>query len=122
MTRPLSRGLRERIVAGLADGRDVPRGCPALRCVGGGPAGVCDARQAVRDAGAHLLFLPPYSPDLNPVEMMSAKLKTLVRKAETRTVEETWRRGGTLLHAFPQTNVLATSDTQGKIQSKSDEY
>ena len=54
-----------------------------------------------RDAGAHLLFLPPYSPDLNPIEMMFAKLKALVRKAEARTVEETWRRIGTLLNAFP---------------------
>jgi transposase len=39
-------------------------------------------RRAIRDAGAHLLFLPPYSPDLNPIEMVSAKLKTLLRKAD----------------------------------------
>jgi len=58
------------------------------------------ARQAVRSAGAHLLFLPPYSPDLNPIELMFAKLKVLVRKAETRTIEETWRRIGSLLKAF----------------------
>ena len=59
-------------------------------------------RQAVRDAGAHLLFLPPYSPDLNPIEMMFAKLKALVRKADARTIEETWRSVGSLLNAFPK--------------------
>ncbi len=59
------------------------------------------ARQAIRKVGAHLLFLPPYSPDLNPIEMMFAKLKTLVRKADERTIETTWRRVGKLLDAFP---------------------
>jgi transposase len=58
------------------------------------------ARAAIRECGAHLLFLPPYSPDLNPIEMMFAKLKTLVRKAEERTVETTWRRVGDLLQLF----------------------
>lgn len=57
-------------------------------------------REAIRNAGAHLLFLPPYSPDLNPIEMMFAKLKALVRKAEERTVEATWKRVGALLEAF----------------------
>ena len=50
------------------------------------------ARDAVRDVGAHLLFLPPYSTHLNPIEMMFAKLKTLVRKADERTIETTYRR------------------------------
>lgn len=59
-----------------------------------------DARKAVRKAGAHLFFLPAYSPDLNPIEMMFAKLKTLVRKAEERTIEATWRRIGSLLEHF----------------------
>ena len=44
-------------------------------------------RTAIRAAGARLLFLPPYSPDLNPIEQVFAKLKTLLRKAEERTVE-----------------------------------
>ena len=38
-------------------------------------------RRAIRAAGAHLLFLPPYSPDLNPIEMVFSKLKTLLRRA-----------------------------------------
>ena len=57
-------------------------------------------RRAIRKAGAHLLFLPPYSPDLNPIEQVFAKLKTLLRKAEERTVEATWRRIGQLLDCF----------------------
>ena len=57
-------------------------------------------RQAIRNAGAKLLFLPPYSPDLNPIEQVFAKLKTLMRKAAERTLEETWRRLGKLLDQF----------------------
>jgi transposase len=58
------------------------------------------ARRAIRAAGAHLLFLPPYSPDLNPIEQLFAKLKHLLRKAEPRTVEATWRKVGDLLDIF----------------------
>jgi transposase len=42
-------------------------------------------RHAIRTAGAKLFFLPPYSPDLNPIEQVFAKLKTLLRKADERT-------------------------------------
>lgn len=59
-----------------------------------------EARKAIREVGARLLFLPPYSPDLNPIEMMFAKLKTLIRKADERTIEATWRRIGSLLDHF----------------------
>jgi transposase len=71
------------------------------------------ARRLIRNAGAHLLFLPPYSPDLNPIEinrafprtggvhaLIFAKLKTLFRKADERTVDTSWRRVGNLLDAF----------------------
>ena len=57
-------------------------------------------RQAIRTAGARLFFLPAYSPDLNPIEQVIAKLKHLLRKAAERTQEATWRRIGTLLSAF----------------------
>jgi transposase len=57
-------------------------------------------RHAIRAAGARLFFLPPYSPDLNPIEQVFAKLKTLLRKAGERTVEATWKRIGALLDAF----------------------
>lgn len=58
-------------------------------------------RDAIRARGARLLFLPPYSPDLNPIEQVFAKLKHLLRKAAERSVETTWRRIGSLLDAFP---------------------
>jgi len=57
-------------------------------------------RKAIRAAGAKLFFLPPYSPDLNPIEQVFAKLKTLLRKADERTVEATWARIGQLLDVF----------------------
>lgn len=58
------------------------------------------AKPSARPA-AKLLFLPPYSPDLNPIEQVFAKLKLLLRKAAERSVDATWRRIGTLLDAFP---------------------
>ena len=57
-------------------------------------------RRAIRAAGAHLLFLPPYSPDLNPIEMMFAKLKTLLRKADERSQAAVTERLGMILDQF----------------------
>jgi transposase len=57
-------------------------------------------RRAIRKTGAKLFFLPAYSPDLNPIEQVFAKLKTLLRHAAERTVEATWRRIGLLLDRF----------------------
>jgi transposase len=57
-------------------------------------------RAAIRSVGARLLFLPPYSPDLNPIEQVFAKIKTLLRKAEERSLEAVWRRIGKLLDRF----------------------
>ncbi len=64
-----------------------------------GPA----VRKAIRQARAHLLFLPPYSPDLNPIEQVFAKLKSQLRKADERSVEAVWRRIGALLDIFSAT-------------------
>ncbi|WP_404710065.1 IS630 family transposase [Sphingomonas sp. MMS24-J13] len=58
-------------------------------------------RAAIRARGARLLFLPPYSPDLNPIEQVFAKLKHLLRKAAERTHDATWQRVGALLDRFP---------------------
>lgn len=58
------------------------------------------AHAAIRKAGAHRLLLPPYSPDLNPIEQVFAKLKHLLRKAEQRTIETVIACIGTLLDAF----------------------
>ena len=57
-------------------------------------------RHALRRAGAKLFFMPPYSPDLNPIEQVFAKLKTLLRKANERSKTATWRRIGQLLDRF----------------------
>lgn len=57
-------------------------------------------RRLIRSAGAKLFFLPRYSPDLNPIEQVFAKLKTLLRKTDPRTTEATWRGIGNLLDRF----------------------
>ena len=57
-------------------------------------------RQAIRAAGAKLIFLPKYSPDLNPIEQLFAKLKHLLRKAAARTIETLTAAVGELLDAF----------------------
>jgi transposase len=54
-------------------------------------------RDAIKAAGARLWFLPPYSPDLNPIEQAFAKIKHWMRIAQRRTTEETWRHLGQLL-------------------------
>jgi transposase len=60
-------------------------------------------REAIEAAGASLLYLPPYSPDLNPIELLFAKLKALLRKAAERSVEGLWTTIGSLLdHFTPQ--------------------
>jgi transposase len=58
---------------------------------------VAGVRQAIAAAGASVLYLPPYSPDLNPLEQLFAKLKALLRKAAARTKDELWQAIGRLL-------------------------
>lgn len=58
-------------------------------------------REAVKAAGAYLLYLPPYSPDLNPIEQAFAKLKALLRKAAARTVEDLWDAIAQAIEQFP---------------------
>ena len=57
-------------------------------------------RAAIEAAGASLLYLPPYSPDFNPIENAFAKLKALLRRAAERTVEGLWRLIGQLIDTF----------------------
>lgn len=57
-------------------------------------------RVAIEAAGAQLFYLPPYSPDFNPIENAFSKLKALLRKASERTVEGLWAAFGTILPAF----------------------
>ena len=61
---------------------------------------VAGVEQAITAAGASLLHLPPYSPDLNPIEMAFAKLKALLRAKALRTIEELWKALGNLVGCF----------------------
>lgn len=58
------------------------------------------AAQAIRDHGAWVLFLPRYSPDLNPIEKAFAKLKALLRKAKARTYDDRWKAVGQTCRLF----------------------
>ena len=58
------------------------------------------AEQAIRERGAWLLFLPPYSPDLNPIEMAFAKLKAHLRAMAMRTIDELWKAIGQICDLF----------------------
>ena len=62
---------------------------------------VAGVREAIEARGAELRHLPPYSPDLNPIEQTFAKLKALLRKAAARTVNDLWSTIGQLLDLFP---------------------
>lgn len=61
---------------------------------------VTGIREAIEAAGAKLLYLPPYSPDLNPIEQVFSKFKTLLRKAAARTVAALWKAIAKALDAF----------------------
>jgi transposase len=61
---------------------------------------VAGVETAIRTAGASLLYLPSYSPDLNPIEQLFAKLKALLRKAAARTKDALWTTIGALLDQF----------------------
>jgi len=57
-------------------------------------------RQAIEAAGATLLFLPPYSPDFNPIEQAFAKLKAHLRRAAERTIHGLWNAIGHILDLY----------------------
>jgi len=58
------------------------------------------AARTLREIGAWFLFLPPYSPDLNPIEMAISKLKALIRNAAARTYDDLWRAVGRVCDLF----------------------
>ncbi len=62
---------------------------------------VAGVREAIKAAKAYLLYLPPYSPDLNPIELAFSKLKAMLRKAAARSIEELWRVIAELIELFP---------------------
>ena len=62
-----------------------------------------EVREIIESAGASLLYLPPYSPDLNPIEQAFSKLKAQLRKAAERSIPALWDRIGNSLGAFTPT-------------------
>ena len=61
---------------------------------------VAGVRDAIETAGARLLYLPPYSPDFNPIEMAFSKFKAILRKAAERTLEGLWDAVADAIRAF----------------------
>jgi transposase len=64
------------------------------------PGRSAGVREAIEARGAILLYLPPYSPDLNPIEQAFSKLKALLRSAAARSIDALWTAIGTALHRF----------------------
>ena len=69
-------------------------------------------RRIIEAAGATLIYLPPYSPDLNPIEMAFSKLKAHLRKAAERSMPALWDRIGSILDLFSPEACANTSHTQ----------
>jgi transposase len=67
---------------------------------------VAGVKEAIAAAGARLRYLPPYSPDLNPIENLFSKLKALLKKAAHRSLDALWQAIGTLLDAFSSTECV----------------
>jgi transposase len=74
-------------------------------------------REAIEAQGAQLLYLPPYSPDLNPIELAFGKLKRLLRSAAARTVGTLWDTIGSLLDRFSPSECVAYFQHCGYAQS-----
>jgi transposase len=64
---------------------------------------VAGVREAIAAAGARVFYLPPYSPDFNPIELVFAKLKWLLKSVSARTIESLWSTCGELLDRFTET-------------------
>ncbi len=61
---------------------------------------VAGVREAIETAGAHLIYLPPYSPDFNPIEMAFSKLKAYLRAAAARTIPDLWQAIADAINQF----------------------
>jgi transposase len=64
--------------------------------------------------------LPPYSPDLNPIEQAFAKIKHWMRSAQKRTIEDAWRHIGSLVETIDPPNATTTSPTPDTLPSKNE--
>ena len=70
-------------------------------------------RHAVQAAGASLLFLPPYSPDFNPIENAFSKLKALLRKVAARTVDQLWKALASAIDAITPSDCVGYFTSAG---------
>lgn len=73
------------------------------------------ASQAMRDGGARLLFLSPYSPDPNLIEQVLVKQKALLHKTDARSIEQTWRGAGNVLGHFVSDECLRCLENSGNV-------
>jgi transposase len=71
------------------------------------------AADILKSVGARFLFLPPYSPDLNPIEMAFAKLKILIRKAAARTYDDLWKAAGAVCDLYSRQECENFSNAAG---------
>jgi transposase len=78
---------------------------------------VAGVRTAIEAAGAKLLYLPPYSPDLNPIEMLFAKLKAIIRSLAAKTVDALWTALGQISQQVPPNECAAFIRHAGYFQS-----
>ena len=74
-------------------------------------------KEAIEAVGASILYLPPYSPDLNPIEKFFSKLKALLRKAAKRTVDSLWTEIGNILDSFSPQECLNFFRSSGYVKS-----
>ena len=78
---------------------------------------VAGVREAIAAVGATLHYLPPYSPDLNPIEKLFAKLKALLRKAAPRTIETLWQQIAQLLDSLSPTECTHYFVSSGYVRT-----
>ena len=74
-------------------------------------------REAIEAKGAELRYLPPYSPDLNPIEQAFAKLEALLRTASERTIDGSWTIIGKLLDCFSPAECRNDFENSGYVRS-----
>jgi transposase len=75
-------------------------------------------RQSIRAVGAKLWFLPPYSPDLNPIEQAFSKIKHWMRLAQKRTIDDTYRHIGKLVSSIPSSECRNYFENAGYVSIK----
>ncbi|WP_442919737.1 transposase [Methylobacter sp.] len=78
---------------------------------------VADVQELIEARGATMKYLPPYSPDLNPIEQVFAKLKALLRKAAERTVDQLWQAIGQIMDQFHSDECLNYFNNSGYVSN-----